>query len=290
MSLRVEPFYSFFYIFAWWTYIWVLSCFNRLLGRNSLLLDRTGEFFVLFCFSIVIWLVFEAYNFRLQNWFYLGVPLEVVLRWPGYLLAYGTVLPGLFETENLLRNLGVFSELRGRGIKVDKALRIRLILLGALMLTAPLISPQLFFPSVWVGFVFLLDPILYSRGEGSGSLLRRAEEGKYGRLIRILTAGLICGILWEFWNYWSGSKWIYSIPYFNYLQIFEMPLLGYLGFPFFAVECYLLYQSFLVSREKFLQPRGILLAIVFLAVCFSAAVLYGIDQRTVVTFKMIWSS
>ena len=32
------------------------------------------------------------------------------------------------------------------------------------------------------------------------------------RLVNLLAAGLICGLLWEFWNYWGGAKWIYNVP------------------------------------------------------------------------------
>ncbi|MGZ5435395.1 MAG: hypothetical protein ACXW3F_04990, partial [Pyrinomonadaceae bacterium] len=57
----------------------------------------------------------------------------------------------------------------------------------------------------------------------------------------LLSAGLVCGFLWEFWNYWALSKWTYTVPYFGDIKIFEMPVLGYLGFPPFAIECWAMY-------------------------------------------------
>ena len=41
-------------------------------------------------------------------------------------------------------------------------------------------------------------------------------------------------MLWEFWNYWAGAKWHYSVPIMENLKIFEMPVPGHLGFPAFA--------------------------------------------------------
>jgi hypothetical protein len=287
MILRIEPFYTFFYMFAWWSYILVLSCLNHLWKRNSLIFDRTAEFLCMVCFSVVLWLFFETYNFRLQNWHYLGVPIEPVLRWPGYLLAFGTVLPGIFETEKLLQNLGVFENVKGRGVQVNRPLRIRLVLIGVLMMVAPLISPHLFFPLIWLGIILVLDPILYGKGTANCSFLQQAEKGEYGSLLRAMLAGLICGVVWEFWNYWAGSKWIYTIPIFDFPEVFEMPILGYLGFPFFALECFLLYQVFLIFKAKLRQSRLLLAATVILCACYSALVFYGLDQWTVATFRVV---
>ena len=54
-------------------------------------------------------------------------------------------------------------------------------------------------------------------------------------------AGLVCGLLWEFWNFWATSKWHYNVPYLGHVKIFEMPILGFLGFMPFAVESYAIY-------------------------------------------------
>jgi hypothetical protein len=44
------------------------------------------------------------------------------------------------------------------------------------------------------------------------------------------------------WNYFSYPKWIYHVPWGNWLHIFEMPLLGYGGYLPFALELYALYH------------------------------------------------
>jgi len=58
--------------------------------------------------------------------------------------------------------------------------------------------------------------------------------------------------LWEFWNYWALTKWTYTVPFFGNVKIFEMPVLGFLGFPPFAVECWVMY----IFLRSLLQPNA----------------------------------
>jgi hypothetical protein len=89
---------------------------------------------------------------------------------------------------------------------------------------------------VWLGFIFLLEPI--NRWMRADSLL---PNGNLRRVRNLLLSGLLCGGLWEFWNYWAGAKWHYTVPILEHVKLFEMPLPGYLGFPPFALECFVMY-------------------------------------------------
>ena len=92
---------------------------------------------------------------------------------------------------------------------------------------------------VWLGFIFLLDPInARLRGE---SLWVDWRAGRTDRLVNLALSGVLCGVLWEFWNYWSRAKWHYSMPIMERWKIFEMPVPGYFGFPAFALECFTMY-------------------------------------------------
>ena len=93
---------------------------------------------------------------------------------------------------------------------------------------------------MWVGFVLLLDPLNH-RAKGR-SLLGELEAGRTTTICCLLASGLVCGIIWEFWNYWAAAKWLYIFPIMQDWKIFEMPLLGYLGFPAFALECFVMYE------------------------------------------------
>ena len=49
---------------------------------------------------------------------------------------------------------------------------------------------------------------------------------------------LACGFFWELWNFYSYPKWTYHIPVVGHPRLFEMPLLGNLGYLPFGLELY----------------------------------------------------
>jgi len=245
---KVDPFYSWFYCFAWWSYILTVDAIIYRLKGNSLILNRTKEFFSMIPWSIFIWLIFEAANLSLRNWYYINLPHSTVERWLGYAIAYGTVLPGLFETTELLEALGLFGNSKIKKTIISSGGHSILMFLGFLSLASSLLIPEYYFPLIWVGFIFLLEPFNYRfRGK---SLLRDLEEGNPRKIYLLLIAGLICGLLWEFWNFWAPSKWVYTVPFFDKAKGFEMPFLGFLGFPPFAVQAYVMYNFISLFRSK----------------------------------------
>jgi hypothetical protein len=71
------------------------------------------------------------------------------------------------------------------------------------------------------------------------------QHGWYGRTLACFGGGLLCGFLWEFWNYWALSKWVYHLPFLGSLEnyrYFEMPLMGLIGFLPFGIECWVMWQ------------------------------------------------
>ena len=93
-----------------------------------------------------------------------------------------------------------------------------------------------------------MEPINYFIG--AKSLFRELENGRLNKIFSLFLAGAMCGFLWEFWNYWATAKWIYILPFLNEPKIFEMPLLGFLGFLPFAIEIYVMWE-FAVRIFKF---------------------------------------
>jgi hypothetical protein len=117
--------------------------------------------------------------------------------------------------------------------------------IGVVMLVLLLVFPGVCFCLAWGFAFFLAEPICYwARRRDSTqigrSLLGQLASGDYTRLVALLVAGFICGGLWEAWNFTARTKWIYSVPFFDELKVGEMPVLGFLGFPPFALECYAL--------------------------------------------------
>jgi hypothetical protein len=242
MLVGVEPFWSWHTPIAWTGYILLVDGIIFRKRGSSWLMTHRREFWFLAAVSIPLWVVFEAYNLLITNWHYVGLPENIVLRYVGYAWSFATISPAIFETAELVAVLrGTSGPQAG-----DEAARARppgaafLVIAGAAMLIWPIIwpSPYLAAP-VFLGFIFLLDPVNARNGEES--LLADLRRGSTDRTINLLAAGLVCGALWEFWNYWAGAKWIYDVPILPEWKIFEMPILGYFGFPPFALECFTMY-------------------------------------------------
>lgn len=238
MLAGVRPFSTWFYSFAWWPYIFIVDHLVYHVRGNSLWVDRRKEFLFLIPLSVFFWMIFEGANVYLQNWHYINVTPDSALRRLKYFIAYGTVLPAIFETYELLDALGLYKTKKVKPIPRTTKWHLPFVLTGFFFLFVPLFLPKYFFPLTWGSFIFLLEPALHIRG--GRSLMSQWEKGNPRDFYLLLTAGLICGGLWEFWNFWAETKWVYTVPFVNYLKIFEMPILGFGGFPPFAVELYIM--------------------------------------------------
>lgn len=289
MLRKTEPFYSHYYSFAWWSYIIFIQAFLRWRRAPSLLFDSPLQFWVLLPLSLTLWLVFEAFNFRLSNWHYIEIPSSLPVRWAGYVIAFATVLPGLFATAQFFDHLGICAKARCRPLAAPSRLSGPFFLIGTACLVLPLLLPKFFFPLVWLGFFFLFEPINYRHG--GISFLRDWEHGSPGRFYLLLLAGLVCGLLWETWNFKAGAKWIYTVPFVGGWKVFEMPVLGFLGFPPFAVACGSAASTFFLLTDmmrKRLSPR---VTIVFyslgtiLVILLDLLLFAGIDHFTVSTYQ-----
>lgn len=248
----LEPFASWNTPIAWTGFILFADGIVWRARGRSWLRSSPREFVFLALVSIPLWLVFEFFNLYINNWYYVGLPENRALRLFGYAWSFATIWPAIFEAADLI------DVWRGppRGIKVGETdiLWTRTfwtadwpgvaaalsMALGTTMLAWPLLwpSPYLAAP-VWLGFVFLLDPI--NQRLGGESLVGDLHRGDYSRLKNLMLSGFLCGVLWEFWNYWARAKWHYTVPIMEDLKIFEMPVSGYLGFPAFALECFTMY-------------------------------------------------
>jgi hypothetical protein len=266
---RIEPFWSWNTPIAWTGFILFADSIVFRARGESWIRSAPGEFFWLALASIPLWLVFEFYNRFIQNWHYVGLPENPFLRYFGYAWAFATIWPAIFEGAELI---GVW---RGAPrapkdvatvalgetcmfMRVDHpktASRVS-IGLGAATLLPPILWPSpLLAAPVFLGFIFLLDPI--NLRLGGESLARDFREGQFDRLKNLMLSGFLCGILWEFWNYWARSKWHYTVPILEHLKIFEMPVLGYFGFPAFALECFTMYVfARIAARNIGLLPRA----------------------------------
>jgi hypothetical protein len=235
---------------VWTGYVLLVDALvARLTGRSYLSTARS-ELALVAVVSIACWWLFEWYNAprfwrgaadRAGLWWqYHGLEPDPWLRRVGYDWSFATIFPALFLTAAALR-AWLAGRLRVRPWRPPFALLRAAVVIGAVLVALPLVVVSVWLvPLVWTGFVLLLEPLNYRRGRPSwlGALAR----GDASLVVALLGAGLLCGVLWEFWNYWALTRWTYTVPYLGEVKIFEMPVLGYLGFPPFALECYAMYH------------------------------------------------
>jgi hypothetical protein len=242
----IEPFYSWHTPIAWTGYILSVDGLVWKRRSRSWLTSAPSEFAFLAAASVPLWVIFEIYNACcLQNWHYFGLPESLPVRYFGYVWAFATISPALFETGDLIGSFRAEATARPdeyppRPLGPGGWLYL---VIGALMLAIPIVHPSTWLAApVWLGFIFLLDPVNARLGIPSiGSDLR---AGHRARVMNLLLAGLVCGLVWEFWNYWAGAKWQYTVPILPDVKLFEMPIAGFAGFPPFAVECFVMYVTF----------------------------------------------
>jgi predicted flap endonuclease-1-like 5' DNA nuclease len=270
LALRVEPVPTWYYHLAWWSYIVAIDDLNRRRSGRSLLRDRPWHFAWLAGVSVLWWSLFELANLRLGNWYYVMSLPWTPLRWAAGVLAFASVLPGILETLELLENRGVLRSRPVRPLAWSPGKERAVLAVGLACLVLPLLWPDVFFPLTWGSLVFLLEP--WNRRYARRSFLRDLEAGEAGPFGRTLLAGLVCGALWEAWNFWARTKWIYTVPGFEGLKVFEMPLAGFLGFPPFAVESVVLLRWLGAWRDR-LRPSSVRAARMAALVLGPAAVL-----------------
>jgi hypothetical protein len=243
---------------AWSGYLLLIDgAVWSLRGRSRLGSAPRGLLALAF-WSVPLWLIFEAYNVRLANWTYVGLPANPLLEAIGYVWSFATIWPAIFETADLLAALAWFRPRGERRLVLGRATHLSLIALGALFVALPVLVPiaigQYLFGAVWIGFVLLLDPLNHLAG--GHSLLGELEQGRRSTLYNLLASGFVCGVFWEFWNYWAAAKWVYVFPIMQGGKIFEMPAAGFLGFPAFAVECFAMHEFLAILRRQPASSRN----------------------------------
>lgn len=286
----IEPFATWLYPLAWYPTLALLAAAVAARG-GRFLLCRPAFLLSALAWSVPFWLFFELLNLRLENWYYVFLPRDSAARWLGIALSFATVIPAIIVTERLLDSLGIARELRTRGVQLPRA--PILPALGALMLALALVWPRALFPLVWGGVFLLVDPWVLRRAP-ERSLLADLERGRPGRILRLLMAGLTVGLLWEAFNLGARGKWIYTVPGFEDFKLFEMPVAGFLGFPFFALEAFAAWQALVAAGlaapaeerdrgevQPARTPPGVALATALAAILFSAVAIAAMHTKTI---------
>ena len=226
--------YSFFPL--WLGYILTVNGLSELVTGSSLLKSMRRFVAPLFLSSIPLWWFFEAVDNIVQNWHYEF--LNPVSRLHYILQAtvnFSIVVPAVLSTGFLFYQIAHKQDwlITTQPFKVDSRRQWVIILLGLVGFALLPIFPSEAFPLVWVAPILVLEPLAYLFG--LPSLLRELEKGRSTLLLAVMSGTLFTGMWWELWNYYALPKWVYTVPYVGFWKIFEMPLLGYLGYPFFGI-------------------------------------------------------
>ena len=254
---KIQPFANWYFPLIWFSYILIIDAIVYQLKGNSLISNRFRQFLGIVLISGLFWWIFEFTNMSLSNWSYSGTGgLGPLVQLFGF-LSFCTVLPALFETTELIRSIHIFDKVKlKRKHNITKKLLHLMIGAGVLFFFFPLILPKFTFPLIWLSLFLILDPINYLHKQPS--VIGHLKDKRLVIPLSLLLAGIILGILWEFWNYWAIPKWTYNIPFVGFFKIFEMPILGYLGYFPFAFELYAMYwfvRSLFVHKEHLLAKN-----------------------------------
>jgi hypothetical protein len=183
----------------------------------------------------------------MEGWRYVGMPNVFWQRLVGYVWSFATIAPAVFITRELIESfLPDQRPPRPSSLSGRHARFWLYVIVGAACVISPFVVPRdvarYLWAPVWCGFFLLIDPI--NERLGRVSLMRDARLGRGRRIWALLVAGLVCGMLWEFWNYWATAKWIYTFPFpwLRDAKLFEMPVAGFLGFPPFALELFVMVE------------------------------------------------
>jgi hypothetical protein len=212
-------------------------------ARGTSFFTRSGRLYLgLFLVSAPAWWIFEGLNLRIQNWVYRGADAFSPL---GYFLMatlnFSIVIPAIFGAAELVAGAGFVRRLKPWvTLRGDRRTMAIFFALGWLMLGLMLVWPRYFFPFAWLSLLFLLEPI--NTWLGHHSITEWTGRGDWRPVVSLFLGGLLTGFFWEMWNFFAYPKWIYQIPGVGFLHIFEMPILGYLGYLPFALELYALYH------------------------------------------------
>src|SRR5215211_992557 len=255
LILGVHPVAELFTPIMWTSYILFVDGWIWARGHKSFFKDEKLEWPMLALVSFLIWVMFEVFNFSLKSWWSENSPTNLSIREILYAWAYATIITAMLRTRSLFSTFNAFHLAHPWKIRFTPFWLAVSFIVGLAFTFMPVMfdypTSNLLIPFVWIGFIFLIEPINYRIG--APSVFHDLEEGKVSFLLQLLAAGFLSGLLWESWNgeavLQKGIIWRYNINELYHiwiagkdLKIGQMPVLGFLGYPPFIWECYALWE------------------------------------------------
>ena len=224
----------------WIGYILMVNGWTFQRSGHCMLRDRPWYTLGLFVLSAIFWWYFEYLNRFVQNWYYVGINGLSPFQYFVYAtLPFATVLPAVLGTRDLLLTWPRLTA----GLHDFVCVKVARPRLWALLwflaaccgLGAVGIWPDYLYPLLWVAPLLVITSLQALRGRRT--ILSALHKGDWHNIVLLALAALICGFFWEMWNIKSVAKWIYEVPFVGKFRIFEMPVLGFMGYLPFGLEC-----------------------------------------------------
>jgi len=230
---QISPLAVYYFTPLWLGYIFLVNGLCELAYGDSLIRRMGWWFLTLFIFSVSLWWFFEYLNTIVQNWHYIfpegwSQSQQVLLK----TISFSTVIPAVYST-SFFFYLFLRDKLKPYAVYISARGRVTTLVLGFLTFSLILIYPRVLFPFVWVAPLLILDVL--NNHLGFPSILNKIRQGEWAVITAFALGTLLTGFFWEMWNFYAFPKWFYTIPYFDFLKIFEMPILGYGGYIFFGL-------------------------------------------------------
>ncbi len=235
-----EEFQIYTFTPLWLAYVTIINGFTYMRVGKSLISHSPKYLILLFLFSAIFWWYYEYLNQFVNNWYYTEPnylnDLEYFLQ---ATLPFSSVLPAVISTWLFLKTFPRLSagleDFIKTGITQKKSFWWMILLVNVMILGLVYIWSQYLFLFIWVAPLLIIASVISIAG--GKTIFNNIEKGNWKDIFLLATAALICGFFWEMWNYYSYAKWEYSIPFVHRYLIFEMPLIGYLGYLPFGIQC-----------------------------------------------------
>lgn len=245
------------YPIVWWGVIFLIDAVNfKKWGTSLIHGNHRHAFLVLVPLSAIFWLYFEFLNIIYPHWYYIGIGASKPVLIFMSVTSFGTVIPIIVELLWFFAGPVTKFPLTRFSLDILSKYWPAVIFMGAACFLLPFFTKNFLINQLmWLGPFLLLLPFLSAKENLSEEL---SVVKKFW--IFLFVVGLISGLLWEFLNYWAGGKWKY-ILWEDMLHLFEMPILGYVGFIPFAFSTVALY----LFAKKFLPAKLITGILLYLA-------------------------
>ncbi len=249
-----------------WAYIPMFWGFTLLLDAvlfmrdhtKSMVFNNPREMIAIGVAAMGGWMLFEYLNFFVrENWIY---PFSTLMPKPEFLIyaiaGSSGLMPVIFVIYRLLGTLPGFSDRYRQGISINPSSAfgtILLIFFFTSMFLVPFFPNQLF-GMLWISPMCIMVITLHKIGEWTP--ISPLKWGDWAPLMKYTLTYLIYGLFLECMNYFSGihhgdtvisyttAYWQYSIPYVNFWHVFEMPIVGFIGYLPFGIYCSAWWISF----------------------------------------------